>query len=265
LLELDKAAEENEEAVVLPKYPPDSRSKMLPKTAEEMIEHFSDTDSYWHDSYLHFDVCDWNRMSEKEKRLLVAFFREHHDPHIRELACRPLSLWNRGDVLQEFLLDPCSGVRKYAACYLKQVTPDPSIASSLWAAYQDVNCTDYRASETLAAYVVHAPRAGLEDLLADIAQRERRISRKSAAISLLQDLEAHAHLTALLSLLGEPPLVNWSIHTELVDYCVSQEISVPYFAELCTADDLPLQQSLAKAVPYLKPVLLKGVSYAAKN
>jgi len=148
---------------------------------------------------------------------------------------------------------------------LKSIKSDPAIASSLWTAYEDVNCTGFRASETLAAFVVHAPREGLEDLLAEIALSERRISRKQAAIYELISLGAHSHMRTVLSLLGQPPLLNWSLHRELVDYCADQQLPVPYFAELCGVDDMQLQESLAKALPYLKPILLKGVSYAANN
>lgn len=265
--EEEEAAEAEEvvdEVVTLPKYPPDSDSFKILPTAQEIIDHFSDIDRYWQDSCILMFRYDWERLEEATRAVLVSFFQSHEDPSIRELACRPLSLWNRADVLETFLKDPCGGVRKYAACCLQSVTPDPAIASSLWAAYEDINCTGFRAGETLSAFVVHAPKEGLADLLADIALRERRISRKSAAIDELEKLGAHSHLRSLLSLLGEQPLVNWNIHSDLVDYCVSQKLSVPHFAELCGVDDLRLQESLAEAVPYLEPVLLKGLSYAAR-
>jgi hypothetical protein len=100
----------------------------------------------------------------------------------------------------------------------------------------------------------------LEDLLVDIALNERRIARKRTAVQELIKMEAHSSVESLLSLLEEPPLLNWGLHKTLVEYCVEQELAVPYFSELCKADDLYLQEWLAKAVPYLK-----GVSYAAKN
>lgn len=257
--------EESDSALPLSPNTTEQKFDSLLGSTSDIIDLFSDTDLYWHDMYLHFMRFDWASLAETERVALVEFFREHHDPHIREMACKPLSAWNRVDVLETFLRDRCTSVRKYAAIGLQSVAPDPSLAASLWSEYRSVNCTGIRSAATLLAFVVHAPRAGLEDLLVEIAITDRRASRKSAAIEQLVALEANSHMQSVLSLLGEPPLLNWAIHAQLVDYCAEQRISTPFFADLCQVDDLNLQRSLAQAVPFLQPVILKGVKYAAKN
>ncbi len=248
-----------------PKHPPRRKEKAVLQTAKEVIAFFDDPDGCWSEKHCWRIECDWNQFSNSDRQILAEYFRTHSDHHIKEFGCKPLGLWDRGDVLESFLKDACGGVKRTAAYCLKSVTPDAAIASSLWKLYQDVNSTGNLAKDSLRSFVVHAPREGLEDLLTEIVRRERRQPRKQAAVDELIKLEAHAHMRSLLHLLGEPPLLNWWLHLDLVDYCVSQKLSVPYFSELCGVDDMRLQESLAEAVPFLEPVLLKGLSYATKN
>lgn len=257
------APEEESNVSSVPKFPPGVKANDERLTAaSEIIELFDDADGCWSDKRC--GRVNWEAVNSRDRKQLAKYFSQHVDSAIREIACEPLGLWDRGDVLEKFLADQCTGVRKSAAYSLRRVTPDPSLASSLWKCLMDVNCTGTRAKETLQSYVVHAQKDGLEDRLSDIALTDRRISRVETAISLLEDLNAHSHMKDILSLLGKAPLINWQIHRDLVAYCVRQEMEVPHFADLCTVDDLDLQEELANAEPYCKPVLLKGLSYAAR-
>lgn len=264
LLHLESA--ETQVVDATPKHPPRaSREKTLLRSAKEVISFFDDPDACWSRKHRFRLECKWDEFSSADREETTEYFRNHPDHSMREFGCCALAAWNRNDILETFLLDACGGVKRTAAYHLKKTSRDESISATIFSVYQDINSTGGLAKELLEAYVVHAPRAGLEDLLADIALNERRLSRKYTAVCALRKLGAHTHFQSLLCLLAEPPLINWSVHRELVEYCVERKISVPYFADLCKVDDLYLQESLAKAVPYLKPVLLKGVSYAAKN
>ncbi len=249
--------EEEEESVGNPKLPPDKdiRDERLTR-ASEIIELFDDVDGCWSDK--RYGRFNWEAVNSRDRTKLAKYFSQHADQTVREIACDPLGLWDRGDLLERFLADPCTGVRKSAAYNLRRVTPDTAFASSLWNCFADPNCTGARAKETLQSYVVHAPKDGLEDRLADIALTDRRISRVETAISILEDINAYSHMNTLLSLLGRPPLINWQIHCDLVAYCVRQEMSVPHFADLSEVDDLDLQESLAEASPFSRKPILGG-------
>lgn len=250
----------------LPVVAPQSDSEELPRlSALEVMRLFDDADGLWIEKQPWKLSVNWKVVSSFDREKLARYFLAHTDHLVREIACTPLSLWNLGEELESLLDDKCGSVRRSAAFALRRVSPSRLIALSLWNLYQDVNSTGYCATETLESYVVHAPTSGLEDTLWEIAKFERRQNRQHAAISQLKALYADSHLRDLLALLGDAPLLTWDVHASLVDYCVDRGISTPAFSELCAVDDLNLQESLAKAVPYLKPVLLKGVSYAAKN
>lgn len=251
-------------------------SESIPKTtvveipkrtpsALEIMRFYDDADGCWIEKQSWKSPFKWEEVVVLDRQRLAKYFLNHSDHLVREIACTPLSLWNFGEDLEALLEDKCGGVRKAAAFAMRRVTPSRLIALSLWSLYQNVNSTGYCATETLESYVVHAPAIGLEDTLFEIAQSDRRQNRRSSAVALLGTLYADSHLTKLLGLLGEPPLLTWAIHAQLVDYCAEQRISTPFFADLCQVDDLNLQRSLAQAVPFLQPVILKGVKYAAKN
>lgn len=272
LLSIKSAKEDEPICVPLQDEPPNpipkSDSLDIPLRALsglDVMRFFDDADGFWAEKQPWRNSLNWEAVSSFDREKLAKYFLSHTDHLVRETACTPLSLWNFGEDLEVLLGDKCGGVRKSAAFALRRVSPSRFIALSLWNLYQDVNSTGYCATEALESYVVHAPTSGLEDTLWEVAKFERRQNRQQAAIFQLKGLYADSHLRDLLSLLGDSPLLTWGVHERLVDYCVDQRISTPFFADLCGVDDLNLQQSLAKAVPYLKPVLLKGVSYAAKN
>ncbi len=263
LLSLEPEEEKLSSACSTPNLPPDQKKDDTRLTAaKEIIELYDDADGCW--SEKRYGRVNWSAVNSRDRKILARYLSRHLDHEVRELACEPFGLWDCADALEALLHDPCSGVKKSAAYHLRFVTPDPAVADSLWNSFLDVNCTSTRARETLQSYAVHAQKDGLEDRLADIALNDRRVSRVETAISKLEELNAHAHMYAVLSLLWKPPLVNWEIHRSLVDYCTSQELSVPNFSALCQIDDLDLQEALAEALPFCKPVLLKGLSYAAR-
>jgi HEAT repeat protein len=237
----------------------------LRSSALEIMRFYDDADGCWIEKQSWNSPFNWEEVGVFDRQRLARYFLNHTDHLVREMACTPLSLWNFGEDLEALLEDRCGGVRKAAAFAMRRVTPSRLIALSLWNLYQNVNSTGYCATETLESYVVHAPAIGLEDTLFEIAQSDRRQNRRSSAIALLCTLYADVHLIKLLGLLGEPPLLTWAIHAQLIDYCAEKRISTPFFADLSQVDDLNLQRSLAGAVPHLQPVILKGVSYAAKT
>ncbi len=223
--------------------------KILLQGVDEIIAFFDEADGCWNDKQSWRFECDWNSFCETARLHLAAYFTGHTDHSVRQVACVPFGLWNRGDLLANLLQDPCSGVRKSAAYQLKQVSPDTALAPILWKAYDDVNCIGY-ADEALEAFVMHSSDPELPDLLLNIALGERRTCRKVAAISKLRSLAAHTHLQKLMFLLAEPPLVNWSVHRELVHYCYELEIDVPYFTYLSEIDDLEFQEILSRTIPF---------------
>lgn len=250
LLDLNRTIRNVESvAASMPKGHQDSNKRFI-QTASEIIEFFDDADGCWSEKESWKVNINWESICTSEREKLTDYFGGHTDHTVREIACEPLGLWDRGDVLRVFLSDTCTGVRKRSAYYLKKVTPNLSLAPFIWQTFEDVNSAGWCAGELLDAYVVHAPKDGLEDLLLDIALTEKRTGRKQNAIFALWHLNAHTHIKRLFFLLGEPPLVNWSIHRLLVDYCVEQAIAVPNIFELSEVDDLPLQESLAKAFPF---------------
>ena len=223
--------------------------KILLQTVDEIVAFFDEADGCWYDRQSWRFECAWNSFCETARLHLAAYFTGHRDHSVRQVACVPFGLWNRGDLLANLLQDPCSGVRKNAAYHLKQVSPDAALAPFLWKAYNDINCVGY-VDEALEAFVRHSSDRALPDLLLSIAIDERRTGRKVAAISRLRYLNAHTHLKRLMFLLAEPPLVNWSAHRELVHYCYEREIDVPYFSYLREIDDLEFQEILSRTVPF---------------
>lgn len=220
------------------------KDQSLISDASEIIALFDDLDGCWNGKA--YGSVDWKSVCFSHRLILADYFRSHTDHAVRDIACKPLSMWDRADILVEFLSDRCGGVRKSAAYYLRYVSLDSALALPLWNALTDVNCTSTRARETLESYVIHAPRLEAVDRLADIALSDRRISRVETALYELIRLQSHSQMHELLSLLAKPPMINWNIHTILVDYCNSQKIRIPNFVELCRADDLRLQEKLAE-------------------
>jgi len=240
-----------------------SEPKYLLQNVEQIIEFFEDVDGCWYDKQSWRFECDWKSYCDFDRLRLADYLANHHDHAVREIACEPFGIWNRGDLLAKFLEDACFGVRKRAAYYLKEVNPNPAFVPILWKSYTDVDCVGF-SREALEAFVLHSHEDGLEDILLNIALTERRTSRREEAIDQLRNLNAHKHMQEVLPLLGQAPLVNWNVHRSLVDYCYEQEIEVPHFAELAEIDDLQLQETLALALPFQRTVSEGKVSYATE-
>jgi hypothetical protein len=231
-------------------------------TKEEVVKIFDDPDGHWTEKKNR--RIDWEAFNNWDRKYLAEYFAEHRDHTVRELSCCPLSMWDRGDILLKYLKDVCSGVRSSAALYLEDVSESQEIADCLWSVFNDSSVYGTLADFAISAYVIHEQHPDLEDRLLNVVTHEPKPSKKVAAMLELRGLNAHTHMRSLLPMLAEPPIVDWQIHVSLIDYCGWNEVPIPHLSELGEIDHTDVQYSLASAMPRCQPVLLKGLSYAAR-
>ncbi|MFD7843496.1 hypothetical protein ACFV4K_11255 [Nocardia sp. NPDC059764] len=84
------------------------------------------------------------------------------------------------------------------------------------------------------------PPGDLDDRLIDLARTDLRENIRAEAVSRLGD-----RIEPLLSLLSEPPLVTWAVHTRLLDACRGGRQHMPGLTPVRDVDNLHLARALA--------------------
>lgn len=215
-------------------------------TVKEFVDKFDNCYGVWADRWNYVHKVDWNSYSPEERARLTDYFSTHSDWSVRELTCQALAVWNSSENILKFLDDPFMGVRKMAAYYARELSPNPAIAKRLWDFIERDGLSGTRGSEALSSYVVHADKTNLDSQLFSLARYDERESIRTEAIGKLKRRHATSRLEELLPLLRSEPLVTWSSHWALLEACFASDIEIPNLTELMDVDDLHLQVALAE-------------------
>lgn len=215
-------------------------------SVDQFMDKFDNCYGVWADRWNYVHKVDWNSYSPEERARLTGYFSTHPDWSVRELTCQALAVWNSAENILKLLDDPLMAVRKMAAYYARELSPNPAIAKRLWEFIECDGLSGTRGSEALSSYVVHADKTNLDSELFSLARYDERESIRSAAIGQLRRRKATPQLRALLPLLREEPLVTWSSHWALLEACLASDIEIPNLTELMDVDDLHLQVELAE-------------------
>ena len=127
-----------------------------------------------------------------------------------------------------------------------QLAPDPALASV--AAERLANTAGQAAREALDAFVRHAAPDACADVLLDLATTSRSWSLRTRATEHLTKLRLTSELREVLTLLEEPPLINWAFHIALLDSPVGHTAGQHRLWELCDVDNVQLSVAAARAL-----------------
>lgn len=200
--------------------PPATPTPPAPKIRlpiEAILAEHNDPEGPWAKRKARLREIDWTAFDADERTRLMTHFTTHPDPGLREGAWRPLSAWDDAFGLLPLLHDPVPGVVKSTAYGLGLTSPDPRVAAALRAHLDDPSVASTHAEETVTAWVAHAGRAAILDLLGFV--RDERESFRRSAVRALVKLDARDAVATLLPLLEAPPLVTWAVHVALLEAC----------------------------------------------
>jgi len=208
-----------------PEEPGETRPATLPPAAkrirppiEAILAEHNDPEGPWAGRKARLQEIDWAAYNADERARLTTHFTTHPDPGLREAAWRPLSVWDDTFGLLRLLHDPVAGVAKSTAYGLGLTSPDPRVAAALRTHLDDPSVASTHPDETITAWVAHAGRAAVPDLLG-FAARDERESFRWSAVRALVELDARDAVATLLPLLEAPPLVTWDVHIALLEAC----------------------------------------------
>jgi hypothetical protein len=220
-----------------PRYEPEP--KLVVPAAKRLMETYGDPDGSWAERLRFLARYDWATVPSEERETLGRFFVGHADPAVRDGICGALAEWNDTDHLLELAHDPLSWVRKSATYYLQLVPPSQEVARLAWGLISSGEVASTRGQEAVRTYSVHAAADEVTSNLIELARSDLRQSIRYEAISILDDKSR-----PVLSLLTEPPLLTWSVHTMLLVICSSNRTAVPSVAHLHDVDNLDLVEAL---------------------
>jgi hypothetical protein len=187
---------------------------------------------------------DWSAPPTGQRDLAASFFCAHPDSAVREAICSALAEWGDTDRLLVLAHDPMTVVRMSAVYYLHAVPPSRQVADLAWDLIASGQLASTRGQEALRTYTAHTPEEESRDRLHDMAVTDRRESIRYEAVHLLGgNIDA-----SVLALLGEPPLVTWSVHSMLLTICAREAIQPPPIGHLDEIDNLRVAEDLAYLV-----------------
>ena len=177
------------------------------------------------------DSRDWTTVPEPDRRYVTARLRHHPDPEVRSSLCPLLVEWHDANTLLEMAWDSTWRVQRSAVYALGRLPADAALARELKLILDDR--TQYRKhGETLAAWTQHVAGARAIDRLIPMAADGAELyGMRTSAIWNLADLakreasddrcrhRVRTAIATLLHCLDEPPAVDWSIHTTLLNAC----------------------------------------------
>lgn len=191
-------------------------------------------------------AIDWDSVQPGHQNNVVERLANHADPEIRMIASKPLAIWNETSRLLELAVDEHALVRKLALFALAKVPADPEVAAFTYALIADLPGPDM--TDALSAFSAHADPHQRQRVLFDLAMRDSRFGVRHSAIALLDDSPADVDLKPLLDILGEPPLVNWAVHTAVLATRASQFANRADLEYLMTIDNIHVAAAAARAL-----------------
>ncbi|AKT44111.1 hypothetical protein [Chondromyces crocatus] len=217
----------------------------VPYTADEIIALYADPDGPWAEKLDRLRKRGAAVPCAADRSRLVSFFLGHADPAIREHAAAIFSRWNDVPALLELCRDPAFLVRKCAMYEVGQTSPNPDLSAFIWEHLLAAGTTSTHASETLGAYIVHAPRAESVSRLSHLVRADPRESVRRHAVQGLAEFGAAAEIEGLLPLLEDPPRVTWSVHMALLDACKKLSLRPVGLRDLQCVDHVAVQAAIA--------------------
>jgi HEAT repeat protein len=241
----------SEDLVPPPTYAPVRASELEGRIpAADVIAHFGDPDGLWADKKALAFTLDPLAFSRAERAVLTPFLVDHADPWVRSRAAHWLAAWSdHATLLQLARHDAAFEVRKTAVRALGLALRAPLVAEFAWEHLHAPGTTSTHASETLRAYVAHAPIDEAIPRLLALAQSDARETVRTHAVGELCALEARSAVVRLLPLLEEPPAVTWALHLALLDAAIKLDLPLPALDALREVDNLDVQRALAPFDP----------------
>lgn len=207
---------------------------------------FGVLDASWRTRESELFDADWSAVDPAQRDAFGEQLLHWPDAIVRERAVRAFVVWNDRRRLLALLSDPCFMVRKAATFWMRELGPDPELASYVWEQRQHARSTHlYETLET--AIALSAPESWwerVETLVADPTQQE---AERFHAVQALGKAGARDAIAANLDLLLDPPVLTWSIHEALVEWALKMELALPDLSHLRDEDHLVVQTMLASA------------------
>jgi len=220
---------------------PEQDPKPAVPPARQLIKAYSDPDGPWAERLRLLRRYDWAAVPPGDREALSQFFVTHPDPAVRDGFGGALAEWNDTDRLLELAHDPVSWVRKSAVYHLQSVPRSSEIARLTWGLIAGGEVASTRGREALRTYAAHAPTDEARTKLIELALTDLRETLRYEAVDIL-DRESHR----VLSLLTEPPLITWSVHTMLLATASTHHMPIPSVAHLHEVDNLDLVEALVQ-------------------
>lgn len=220
---------------------PEPEPKLAVPAAQWMIEAYADLDGPWAERLRRLQRYDWAGVPPTDREALSRFFVAHPDPAVRDGVGGAFAEWNDTEHLLELAHDPVSWVRKSAIYHLQFVLHSGEIARLAWDLLAGGEVAGTRGREALRTYVAHSPAGEVTAHLIELAQNDLRETLRYEAVDIL-DTESQAVLT----LLTEPPLVTWGVHTMLLATASTHHMAIPSVAHLHDVDNLDLVEALVQ-------------------
>jgi len=158
---------------------------------------------------------DWSAVAANSRTEVADRMARHPDPEVRAIATVPLAMWNESSRLMALVEDEHAVVRKSAMYALADVDVDRDIASFARSRLEQQSGTE--SAETLTTFARHAGPELRRTVLFQLADTDDRFSVRHAAIILLDEASGRTELKRLMTLLDQPPFVNWAVHTALLE------------------------------------------------
>lgn len=137
--------------------------------------------------------------------------------------------------------EPALALSGRAIYHLQSVPRSSEIARLAWGLIAGGEVASTRGREALRTYAAHAPTDEARTNLIELALTDLRETLRYEAVDIL-DTESQR----VLSLLTEPPLVSWSVHTMLLATASTYHMPIPSVAHLHEVDNLDLVEALVR-------------------
>lgn len=193
----------------------------------------------------------WQQFSEADRNTMVEYLANHESPMIRTFfGADAFFEWQMFDRLIACIDDPVFCVARAAVYKLKELPRDESLAPRLWKLIECGSWSSSALSELFDSFLVHAPDAGLDDLMVNLFWHDTRDRVKLIAIRTLADRERFSLLESFMPYLEREPLVTWRVHAELIEQLGYWQKSEAFhkldLTRFKKVDDLCLQVILAE-------------------
>jgi HEAT repeat protein len=213
---------------------------------ETLIAALSQPGGTWAGKLLMLAQYDWTAVPEDKRRKTAQFLQTHPDAQVRMAACRALAEWHDSGRLVGLLEDPVRVVRKAALGWLYVLPADPQVARHALALLESGQIGGGYATEAIATYSAHAPKAESQERLLAFLKEDRRENVRTAAVQQLGE----QRLQEMLFVLDEDPLVTWTTHEAVLALCENAGLRPASVERFRNVDDLWMASLFASLEPF---------------